>query len=297
MTQAQLAKKLGYVDSTISHWEKGDRRVGPDELQKIADVFGIGIECLLDRTERKWKHRGGIHKIVDVRSFKDEIKPKQMVYKFIVASAFLAGALILEPVNMWYMGAVFLIGSLILLIDVIAIVVHHKTVVSYVVDAYETVTFAKKADPPRVPGHRFALAGRYGLFLFMGVFVYSLFFAVIHNVGVETYLPPYFVFFMLVFIGLVLAAGVLEVKRWHRAKRIAHKDFKYRADLVVHKCMNVLSMLAYVYMYLGTHYYQDLLDDWLVWFFRVSAPLLVIFSHELHVRKLRHLSEYGLVLE
>lgn len=45
-TQEALAKQLGFVKSTVSQWESGDRIPSEDILRQLADVFGVSVDYL-----------------------------------------------------------------------------------------------------------------------------------------------------------------------------------------------------------------------------------------------------------
>lgn len=51
-TQHQLAVFLGYVDGTISNWEKGIREPDLVDIKKIADFFNISVDDLLNKDLR-----------------------------------------------------------------------------------------------------------------------------------------------------------------------------------------------------------------------------------------------------
>ena len=47
VTQAILAKHLGVAQNTVSNWENGNRLVDTENLQKIADYFGVTTDYIL----------------------------------------------------------------------------------------------------------------------------------------------------------------------------------------------------------------------------------------------------------
>jgi len=49
MTQKELANFLGYSESYVSYVEKGERKISVDDLQKIAKIFSVDIDFLLDK--------------------------------------------------------------------------------------------------------------------------------------------------------------------------------------------------------------------------------------------------------
>ena len=49
MTQKELADFLGYSESFISYIEKGERKIAAEDLQKIAKIFSVDIDFLLDK--------------------------------------------------------------------------------------------------------------------------------------------------------------------------------------------------------------------------------------------------------
>lgn len=53
ITQTELAKKIGLDKSKMSKIESGSRKVAPEELDKIADVFDVTTDYLLGRNEKE----------------------------------------------------------------------------------------------------------------------------------------------------------------------------------------------------------------------------------------------------
>jgi len=49
MTQKELADCLGYSESLISYIEKGGRKISVEDLQKIAKIFSVDIDFLLEK--------------------------------------------------------------------------------------------------------------------------------------------------------------------------------------------------------------------------------------------------------
>ena len=49
--QAELAKKIGVANSTISMWETGDRKPDIIILKKLAEIFGCTTDELLEPIE------------------------------------------------------------------------------------------------------------------------------------------------------------------------------------------------------------------------------------------------------
>lgn len=48
LTQSELADKLGVGKSTVSMWEKGERKPSYEMLEAIADYFNVSMGVLLD---------------------------------------------------------------------------------------------------------------------------------------------------------------------------------------------------------------------------------------------------------
>ena len=48
LSQSELAKKLGVSNKAISKWENGKAKPQVDMLKKLAIVFGVSVESLLD---------------------------------------------------------------------------------------------------------------------------------------------------------------------------------------------------------------------------------------------------------
>lgn len=53
MTQEELARNLSISRGTISMWEINQRTPDPDTLQRIADYFGVSVDYLLGRTDKR----------------------------------------------------------------------------------------------------------------------------------------------------------------------------------------------------------------------------------------------------
>ncbi len=51
LTQAELAARLGISKSAVSMYERGNREPELDLLEKMADLFGVGVSALLGREE------------------------------------------------------------------------------------------------------------------------------------------------------------------------------------------------------------------------------------------------------
>ena len=52
MSGAEVARRIGVSKQAYYNYEKGDREAGYENLLKIAEVFGVSVDALLDR-ERK----------------------------------------------------------------------------------------------------------------------------------------------------------------------------------------------------------------------------------------------------
>lgn len=53
--QAELAKKIGVANSTISMWETGDRKPDIIILKKLAEIFGCTTDELLEPIETNFE--------------------------------------------------------------------------------------------------------------------------------------------------------------------------------------------------------------------------------------------------
>ena len=51
LTQAQLAEKIGCLQSAVGKYERGDLQPGIETLCKLADTFGCTIDYLLNRED------------------------------------------------------------------------------------------------------------------------------------------------------------------------------------------------------------------------------------------------------
>ncbi len=50
LTQAQLAKLLGYTDKSISKWERGEAIPDIDTLYALSEIYGITVSELIGQT-------------------------------------------------------------------------------------------------------------------------------------------------------------------------------------------------------------------------------------------------------
>ncbi len=57
VSQKQLAEYLGYEQSGISHYEKGNRQMDATTLIKIADFFDTSVDYLLGRENKEMIER------------------------------------------------------------------------------------------------------------------------------------------------------------------------------------------------------------------------------------------------
>lgn len=48
LTQAELAHQLGFSDKSISKWEQGDTIPDIETIKKIADLYGVSVDSLLE---------------------------------------------------------------------------------------------------------------------------------------------------------------------------------------------------------------------------------------------------------
>ncbi len=46
-TQAELAEKINYSDKSVSKWERGEALPDLKVLKKLADLFGVTVDCFL----------------------------------------------------------------------------------------------------------------------------------------------------------------------------------------------------------------------------------------------------------
>ena len=62
LTQAQLADKLGVTNKAVSKWETGKAKPSTNQIRKIAVLYGLSVERLLNKREENKKMQ--ISKIV-----------------------------------------------------------------------------------------------------------------------------------------------------------------------------------------------------------------------------------------
>ena len=53
LTQEELATKLDLTQRAYSHYENGNRDIPLEVLIKVADIFGVTVDYLLERTNEK----------------------------------------------------------------------------------------------------------------------------------------------------------------------------------------------------------------------------------------------------
>lgn len=53
LTQMQLAEKLNYSDKAVSKWERGESMPDVYVVKKLADIFGVSIDTLLNKNAGK----------------------------------------------------------------------------------------------------------------------------------------------------------------------------------------------------------------------------------------------------
>lgn len=53
LTQAQVAERIGINQNTYSYWESGKTRVDAESLQRLAEIFGVPVNALLEPTRTK----------------------------------------------------------------------------------------------------------------------------------------------------------------------------------------------------------------------------------------------------
>ena len=53
MTQAEIGKRLNVSQRAYAHYESGTREIPIDILIKIADIFNVSIDYLVNRSDKK----------------------------------------------------------------------------------------------------------------------------------------------------------------------------------------------------------------------------------------------------
>ena len=53
MTQADLAKKINYTDKSISKWENGNSKPALKHIKKLANIFNVSVEELLNKANQE----------------------------------------------------------------------------------------------------------------------------------------------------------------------------------------------------------------------------------------------------
>ena len=82
MTQAELAEKMGVTDKAVSKWERELSCPDINTLPKLADIFGVSVEELMQRKKSGQESANKIKEIV-------ELVPKTLAMAMGVAVAVL----------------------------------------------------------------------------------------------------------------------------------------------------------------------------------------------------------------
>lgn len=62
LTQTQLAEKLGVSKQSVSNWENDNIQPSIEMLIKMADLFAVSTDYLLDRDDKKYIEVSGLTK-------------------------------------------------------------------------------------------------------------------------------------------------------------------------------------------------------------------------------------------
>ena len=57
LTQAQVGEQLGLSQRTYAYYESGQRMVTPEVLCALGDLYGVSVDYLLGRTDRREMNR------------------------------------------------------------------------------------------------------------------------------------------------------------------------------------------------------------------------------------------------
>ena len=53
LTQAAVGKAIGVNQRAYAYYESGQRMIPPNVLSALADFYGVSVDYLLERTERR----------------------------------------------------------------------------------------------------------------------------------------------------------------------------------------------------------------------------------------------------
>ena len=53
LTQSQIGEKLNLPQRTYAYYESGERMLPPHVLCALADFYGVSVDYLLERTDKK----------------------------------------------------------------------------------------------------------------------------------------------------------------------------------------------------------------------------------------------------
>ena len=62
LSQAQVAEKLGIAQPTYALWERRTAAIPATQLQKLSEIFGVGVEALFDSDKTAKRGNGPIGK-------------------------------------------------------------------------------------------------------------------------------------------------------------------------------------------------------------------------------------------
>lgn len=51
LTQTALASKLGVTNKAVSKWENGKSKPSTETLRKLAELFGVSVDSLLEKKQ------------------------------------------------------------------------------------------------------------------------------------------------------------------------------------------------------------------------------------------------------
>ena len=57
LTQEQVGKAINVPQRTYAYYESGQRMIPPSVLRALADFYGVSVDYLLERTDKKKTNR------------------------------------------------------------------------------------------------------------------------------------------------------------------------------------------------------------------------------------------------
>ena len=76
ITQVEMAHRLGVSKQSVSNWENNNIQPSIELLERMADLFGVTTDCLLDRDSRTTLDVAGLsdRQVAHLRQIVDDLR-------------------------------------------------------------------------------------------------------------------------------------------------------------------------------------------------------------------------------